>query len=67
MEDQTVVVISILGGYGALNLWILSKQIKNSEEIAVLKALIKDLSSDVKLFLKTETDVLKELIQRTTK
>ncbi len=67
MAEGTTVILTILGAYGVVNLWLVSEQLRNSKQIAVLQATVDRLSQDVRTFLKTETDVLTKLFERTQK
>lgn len=59
--ESTDLVFAVLGGYGALNLWMLSEQIKTSKQISVLQKTVDELNMDVREFLRTEVDALKDL------
>ena len=59
--ESSDLVFAVLGGYGALNLWMLSEQIKTSKQISVLQKTVDELNMDVREFLRTELDALKEI------
>lgn len=59
--ESTDLVFAVLGGYGALNLWMLSEQIKTSKQISVLQKTVDELNMDVREFLRTEVDALKAI------
>jgi hypothetical protein len=59
--ESTDVIFAIIGGYGALNLWMLTEQIKTSKQISVLQKTVDELNMDVREFLRTELDALKDI------
>lgn len=59
--ESTDLVFAVLGGYGALNMWMLTEQIKTSRQISVLQKTVDELNMDVREFLRTELDALKSI------
>lgn len=64
MEQNPELVYWILGGFGVLLFYMLTEQIKSSKQIAVLQKTVDDLSEDMRMFLRTEIDTLKQLTKR---
>lgn len=61
MESTNSLILWVLAGYGAFNLWMLAEQIKTSKQIAVLQKTVDELNMDVREFLRTEVDALKAI------
>lgn len=60
MENQEV-IYWILGGLFAILFYYATEMIKLSRQVAVLQKTVDDLAADVREFLKTEIDTLKEI------
>lgn len=51
----------ILGGYGILIAYVSTEVFKLSKQVAVLQKSVDDLAQDVREFLRTEVDALKQI------